>query len=451
MRKGTDPGSCNTAAPRNGLRKRSARPPRSPAAPIRRALEQAPAIIWTTDANFRVTSCSGLPLRALHLKAESLIGKTLGECFKNGGPSARRITEHLQTLDDVPTNFDLEYKGRTFRVRVEALAGPGRRTVGTVGVAMDVTDQKRSEESIRYLASHDPLTGLGNYRALLEGFDKELQRSDRTGRNFALLLLDLDRLKTLNDRHGHLVGNRALCRLASVLKRTCRSIDISARYGGDEFGILLVETDRKAGLRVAQRIANRLASDGEEPALTVSIGIAVYPGDGCTVENLLAVADNNLYRNKLRSVLRERSSTSQTSDADAKRVGFGPERRRSERLSRDVPLLVRGESIESGPFEEETFTTKVSAHGALFILATKVVLGQKLVLKNLETQEETPGSVASFGSPYGGLAQVAIEFRGPAPEFWRIDPLPEGWKVVAEANRTNSQQADNSRPLIASD
>jgi hypothetical protein len=94
------------------------------------------------------------------------------------------------------------------------------------------------------------------------------------------------------------------------------------------------------------------------------------------------------------------------------------ERRRSPRLLLDVALIVRGESILREPFQEETFTISVSAHGALVVLAKKVALGQKISLENLKTHAEIEGRVARFGPPYGGLAQVGIEFSSPAPEFW---------------------------------
>lgn len=98
------------------------------------------------------------------------------------------------------------------------------------------------------------------------------------------------------------------------------------------------------------------------------------------------------------------------------------ERRRSPRLLLDIALIVRGESILQGPFQEETFTISVSAHGALVVLAGKVALGQKVSLENLKTHAEIEGRVARFGPPYGGLAQVGIEFVRPAPEFWPIQP-----------------------------
>jgi hypothetical protein len=95
-----------------------------------------------------------------------------------------------------------------------------------------------------------------------------------------------------------------------------------------------------------------------------------------------------------------------------------PERRRSPRRLLDVPLIVRGESAERQPFREETFTISVSAHGALVLLATKVALGQVLVLMKPETRQELEGRVSRLGSLHGGLAQVAVEFSQPVPEFW---------------------------------
>ena len=96
------------------------------------------------------------------------------------------------------------------------------------------------------------------------------------------------------------------------------------------------------------------------------------------------------------------------------------ERRRSERFLLDVPLVVRGESAEQKPFEELTFSISISTYDALVVLANKVTVGQTLFLKNPETQYETEGRVARLGAPYGGLAQVGIEFPKPAPELWTL-------------------------------
>ena len=150
--------------------------------------------------------------------------------------------------------------------------------------AFDLTERKKAEEQLQLLAVTDPLTGLGNYRRLVEVIDAEIKRDERTARPFAVLLLDLDQLKKINDRYGHLIGSQALCRLADMLRVHCRAIDTAARYGGDEFAIILPETNAMAARLVASRIRSRLATDSLQPSLSASIGVAVYPQDGETME-----------------------------------------------------------------------------------------------------------------------------------------------------------------------
>jgi diguanylate cyclase (GGDEF)-like protein len=161
-------------------------------------------------------------------------------------------------------------------------------------------DNLRVFDQVRRLAVSDCVTGLSNYRALLHVLEAEIQRSRRTGRSFSVLLMDLDDLKKVNDAHGHLTGTRALCRLGNVLRLNCRSLDTAARYGGDEFAVVLPESGAQAAERVARRIRERLINDGEKPAITVSVGAAVFPQDGETVEALLEAADRSLYEMKRR-------------------------------------------------------------------------------------------------------------------------------------------------------
>jgi len=170
--------------------------------------------------------------------------------------------------------------------------------VTTMVLAAETTAHKHAEEHVRQLAESDPLTGLANYRRLVEALDTEIKRFSRSRSPFAIVLLDLDHLKTINDTRGHLVGSRALCRLADILRLHSREIDLAARYGGDEFVLVLPETSTQSALLVARRISERLRNESEDPPLSVSTGVAMYPFDGTTLDELLIAADRALYRDK---------------------------------------------------------------------------------------------------------------------------------------------------------
>jgi diguanylate cyclase (GGDEF)-like protein len=168
----------------------------------------------------------------------------------------------------------------------------------TVALGGALLDNARLFEQVHHLAVSDPLTGLANYRRLLDVLENETERTNRTGRQFSVLLLDLDGLKKINDSYGHLVGSRAICRLAEILRIHCRAVDTAARYGGDEFALVLPESTEGDAHRVANRIREVLAGDSEQPPLSASIGIAIYRGDGERIEKLLSEADQDLYVEK---------------------------------------------------------------------------------------------------------------------------------------------------------
>jgi diguanylate cyclase (GGDEF)-like protein len=168
----------------------------------------------------------------------------------------------------------------------------------TVALGGALFENARLFEQVRHLAVSDPLTGLANYRRLLDVLESETERTDRTGRPFSVLLLDLDGLKSINDSYGHLVGSRAICRLADILRVHCRAVDTAARYGGDEFALVLPESHEDEARRVANRIREVLANDDEPPRLSASIGISIYRGDGQRIEKLLSEADQDLYAEK---------------------------------------------------------------------------------------------------------------------------------------------------------
>jgi diguanylate cyclase (GGDEF)-like protein len=159
-------------------------------------------------------------------------------------------------------------------------------------------DQARLFEQVRSMAVTDPLTGLSNYRRLISVLEAELDRSRRTQRPFSVVLLDMDGLKIINDQYGHLTGSRALVRISKILRNHSRAIDTAARYGGDEFALVLPEAGKDVASRVVSRIRERLSAEAEHPPLSVSAGVSAFPEDGDTPERLLGAADRALYAMK---------------------------------------------------------------------------------------------------------------------------------------------------------
>lgn len=150
----------------------------------------------------------------------------------------------------------------------------------------------------------DDVTEVYNARYLLQATDNEIQRAERSGNPLTVLFLDLDRFKLVNDQHGHLVGSRALRRLSEVLLGCIRQVDTLARYGGDEFTILLIDTPHEAGRAVAERIRATVSSTLFEAGLespfrlSISIGVASYSRHALTRNELLDQADKAMYRAK---------------------------------------------------------------------------------------------------------------------------------------------------------
>jgi diguanylate cyclase (GGDEF)-like protein/PAS domain S-box-containing protein len=232
---------------------------------------------------------------------EELLAVNLGTDILSDLPKRTQLLGHLSDQDQVDP-LEVEWKRKDGRALTVRLSGREVTQEGKTDsyeiIVEDVTQQRKLEDHLRQQAAKDPLTGLANYRHLVETVNTEIKRSERTSREFALLFFDLDGLKQINDQFGHLVGSQALCRLADVLCICSRDIDTSARFGGDEFALVLPETGREPATLVARRICDKFANDGREPKLSVSIGIAVYPTDGHTIDALLGPADTALYSMK---------------------------------------------------------------------------------------------------------------------------------------------------------
>jgi diguanylate cyclase (GGDEF)-like protein/PAS domain S-box-containing protein len=269
------------------------------------AVESAPNAMVMVDRRGRIALVNSQAVKMFGYNREELTGQPvevlIPERFRGGHPGHRMEFSSSPRARPMGAGRDLyavRKDGSEFPVEIGLNPIETDDELLVMSAIVDITERKRAEEQIRHLALADPLTGLANYRRLLDGLDSEIKRYGRTTRSFAVLLLDLDGLKKINDAHGHLVGSRALCRVANILRIHCREIDTAARYGGDEFVLVLPETESEAARQVAQRISEWLRNDGEEPSISVSAGAAIFPHDGKTIEELLAAADRALYCEK---------------------------------------------------------------------------------------------------------------------------------------------------------
>lgn len=174
---------------------------------------------------------------------------------------------------------------------------------GVIRTYTDVTERKRNEMRIAHLLRHDELTSLANRTLLKERLEQALARMQRQGEGFALLCLDLDGFKAVNDTHGHPAGDLLLRSVAARLSGCVRETDTVARLGGDEFAILQTATEREEdaevlALRVLEAVSAPYDLDGQRAVIGTSIGIAMAPRDGAEMEELLRTADVSLYRAK---------------------------------------------------------------------------------------------------------------------------------------------------------
>lgn len=204
--------------------------------------------------------------------------------------------------------------------------------------------QRRSREAAIRLSTVDTLTELFNRAFLFAAVDREIARSSRSGRGFCLLMLDLDGLKAVNDRHGHHVGDRLLRGVGDEIRTGVRRIDTPARYGGDEFVVLCPETDPTGAYILAEKIRRGVAdlaveAPGELLRPSVSVGVVAYPADGATADTLLISADRAMYASKRAGKDRVTSSRPPGPPSDA-----GP--------GTPIPVGPIAEPFEAPSFEE---------------------------------------------------------------------------------------------------
>jgi diguanylate cyclase (GGDEF)-like protein/PAS domain S-box-containing protein len=271
-------------------------------------MEASPLGIFVTDADRRIVSVNPAYTAITGVSREAALGSA-PPTFANQQHSSDAVQ---QLWDDVDHNGTWE--GEIDSRRHDGSPYPQRLTLTRVrddrgniqnyiGLFSDITEQRKAEENIRQLALHDYLTGLPNRAMFVDRATRELQTASRYGHHPAMLFIDLDRFKPINDNHGHETGDEVLIQVGRRLSGLLRETDLVCRQGGDEFVVLLPDHQDDEGL---QQLAHKLlaaietpyAIKGELVSLSASIGIAVYPRDGDTVDALTQSADSAMYRAK---------------------------------------------------------------------------------------------------------------------------------------------------------
>ncbi len=246
--------------------------------------------------------------RLLNVPGREAVGKHIWEVHQMAGVPLERLSKGFQAIhNNVAHTFPIKRPGpeglRHLEAQVSGIRDEQDRLSGYVLMLRDVTERVKAEEIIRHLAYHDPLTDLPNRTLFHDRLDVELKRSKRNNSQLAVVVVDLDRFKEVNDTMGHLAGDELLRHLAERFRQGLRDSDTVARIGGDEFTFLLPDLEgREYAMGVVAKIRNMVEEaftiEGRRIRLTASMGLAVCPDDGDDPETLFRKADDDMYRNK---------------------------------------------------------------------------------------------------------------------------------------------------------
>ncbi len=263
------------------------------------------------DHDLRHVLADGQELAALGLSKQAMEGRTVWETF--APQTCGQIeTAYRAALAGVSTVLEVRFPAETYLrenkehlYRVHTLPARDERDGILIGMAVvhDITEQRRAEEAIRWQAHHDALTGLPNRALLYDRLNQVLAMSQRSGESAALLFLDLDDFKHVNDTLGHDAGDRLLQIVAARLTGCLRVEDTVARLGGDEFVVLLPSLHAAGdAAQIAQKILAEIAKpfviDHHEMEVTASVGIGIFPFDARDAALLMKAADDAMYRFK---------------------------------------------------------------------------------------------------------------------------------------------------------
>ncbi|MCM2308657.1 MAG: diguanylate cyclase [Sulfuritalea sp.] len=285
-------------------------------------------VLWKTDRNLCLTYISPSDERLRGYKAEEVVGHHVFDLFTDEGVAAvKKLMRDSQASGEPASQagfltFQVQHRCKDGRLLWgEVLSKPERNAEGAIvgyhGITREITERKRLEDQVRQLAFHDPLTNLPNRRLLRDRLSQAMAAGKRSACHGALMFLDLDQFKTLNDTHGHEAGDLLLLEVAARLKGCVREVDTVARFGGDEFVVLLAElnTDRAESQLHAQLIAEKIRAALAEPYVLVlhkegkaecriqyrcsaSIGAVMFADHAASQDDVMKWADAAMYRAK---------------------------------------------------------------------------------------------------------------------------------------------------------
>lgn len=270
-------------------------------------LENTQDFIYIKDDQHRFTSASTAFARLTgHQHWQEIVGKTDFDIFPAEFAkvyfAAERdvIAKGKQLL-----NHEEPYYNETGKLcwvisSKRAVYNDQHQIVGLVGISKDITEQKEYKAHIEHLADHDGLTQLLNRRTLLSRAEMLFCPHEKRLRRYAIIFMDLDGFKSINDAFGHAVGDQALLCFANILKSEARKSDLVARFSGDEFVAVISITHPTAAEAYISRVLKKLAKEQNDPTLTSSVGIAYYPEHGSDMHTLLKLADQAMYQAKRR-------------------------------------------------------------------------------------------------------------------------------------------------------
>ena len=276
----------------------------------RALFENVPIGLYITTPDGRILDANPALVRMLgYPDKDSLLGTIASDLYLN--PTDREQEKTLFGEADIVRNYETQLQCRNgdviwVRDTCCAICNEQDNVLFYEGSLQDITEEKRVQAELVYMARHDPLTGLLNRHTLAEILEQEVSRAQRYKHPIGILMIDVNRFKEVNDRYGHAMGDQVLRTVAGVLLRSVRDSDVVVRYGGDEFLVLLIETNGETEIVRGRVIQEMAVASQEATLLGLPIGLAIgtahwMPKSDQSIEAVLIEADRRMYEEKARA------------------------------------------------------------------------------------------------------------------------------------------------------